>query len=103
MKYARDKLTCDLVIFNEEKVGSHIWMKAQINKKLVQDHNFWEIRDGRVVNFLDDSWNQCPKLGEDPRWKTIRESGLREGKTKVWQYWTEKNLGDYRKWSEQEW
>ena len=57
VKYARDKLTCDLVRFNVEKAGSHIWMKAQSNKKLVQDHSFWEIRDGQVMNLWEDSWN----------------------------------------------
>ena len=76
-------------------------MKAQSKKKLVQDHNFWEIRDGREEKFWEDSWNQCPKLGDDTKWKYIRESRIREGKTKVCKYWVETNtIRDYRKWWE---
>ena len=57
IKYARDRLTHQLIRFNEALSGSPIWMKAMTGKNIVQDHSFREIRDGRNAKLFDDSWN----------------------------------------------
>ena len=42
--------------------GSHIWNKAWDNKRLIQDHSFWEIREGDLALFWEDRWQQEPIL-----------------------------------------
>ena len=46
----------------------------------------------------DHSWNQQPKLGEDPRWFQLRRTCLDEGWEKVNQYWEGNAQGDRHKW-----
>ena len=91
-----------LVRFNEALSGSPIWMKAMTGRNIVQDHSFWEIRDGKTVKFWDDSWNQLLILGRDPRWIHIKEKALEEGKVQVSQFWMIRNLEDQRQWDFQE-
>ena len=52
--------------------------------------------------FWDDSWNHLPKLGEDPRWKTITGRGREEGRVKVCHYQEDPALDDQRRWLNQE-
>jgi len=68
VKYARDKPAELLIRFNEERSGSDIWQKALAGRQLVHSHCFWEIGNGELANFWEDSWNQLPKLGLDPWW-----------------------------------
>ena len=42
--------------------GSHIWNKAWENRDIVQKNSFWEISAGDLAWFLDDKWQQEPKL-----------------------------------------
>lgn len=42
--------------------GSHIWNKVWDNRSLIQDHNFWEIREGGLALFWEDRWKQEPIL-----------------------------------------
>ena len=55
-------------------------------KRIMQEHCFWEIRDGESANFWEDSWNQLPKLGLDSRWRCIQERGIEEDREKVNHY-----------------
>ena len=51
-----------------------------------------------MANLWDDSWNQQPKLGEDPKWFHIRRKFLDEGWEKVNQYQEGTTQGDRHKW-----
>jgi hypothetical protein len=42
--------------------GSNIWNAAWKNKPLIQEHAFWEIRNGQSALFWTDSWQQFPPL-----------------------------------------
>ena len=98
-KYAGDKSKAQLIRYNEERQGSHIWMKSQACRKFVQEQIFWEICNGETANLWDDACNQLPKLGEDPRWMAIMTKGREEGNIKVYHYWEATALGDQQQWS----
>lgn len=66
IKYARERPVEQLIRFNMERNGSHIWKKAWEGRLMVQSHCFWEIRSGEDANFWEDSWNQLSKLSSDP-------------------------------------
>ena len=72
IKYARDRSIHLLICFNEAPSGSPIWLKAMASKTIVQEHSFWEIRNGSRAKFWEDSWNQFPILGRDPLWGLIK-------------------------------
>ena len=42
--------------------GSNIWSLETINKDLIWQHSFWEVREGRMALFWEDSWQQREKL-----------------------------------------
>ena len=67
IKYARDRPMSQLIRYNATPQGSHIWQKALAGRQIIQEHSFWEIKAGNLAHFWDDSWNQFPKLGNDPR------------------------------------
>ena len=56
-KYARYRPRHILIRFNEAPSGSPIWLKALAGKSIIQEHSFWELKDGSRVKFWDDSWN----------------------------------------------
>ena len=87
-----------MVRFNEALSRSPIWMEAMTGRNIVQNHSFWEIKDGRNAKFWDDSWIQLPILGRDPRWIHIKEKALEEGKVQVSQFWVIRNLKNQRQW-----
>ena len=87
IKYARYRPIQKFIRFNESLSDSPIGLKALVGKNIVQDHSFWEIRDGRRENFWDDSWNQLPILGRDPRWLQIKDKAIKEGNIQVNQSW----------------
>ena len=68
-KYGSNRPQWQLIHFKEEQQGSPIWTKARGGRKLVQQHNFWEIRDGRKCQVLGRFMepipsSQCrPKMG----------------------------------------
>jgi exonuclease III len=61
-KYAPATHQNQLVRFNEQMPGSNIWTTAWRNRPLIQQHAFWEIRNGESALFWKDSWQQLPPL-----------------------------------------
>jgi hypothetical protein len=51
-----------LIHLNNPHPGSSIWNTAWNNRALVQEHAFWEIRNGKTTLFWSDSWQQLPPL-----------------------------------------
>ena len=87
IKYARDRHKTQLIRYNMSHLGSLIWQKALAGRQIIQEHSFWEIKARNLSHFWDDSWNQLPRLGNDPRWQHIRAEGMEEGRIEVNQYW----------------
>ena len=63
-KYAPVVQHDQLIRFNEQRQGSNIWNTAWRNRSLIQQHAFWEIRNGESALFWQDSWQQLPPLAE---------------------------------------
>jgi hypothetical protein len=53
-----------LIRFNEQMQGSNIWNTAWRNRPLIQQHAFWEVRNGESALFWQDSWQQLPPLDD---------------------------------------
>lgn len=47
---------------SEVSIGSLIWNLAKQHRSLIQQHNFWEVKNGNTARFWEDSWQQMPKL-----------------------------------------
>ena len=99
IKYAKDRPKHLLICFNESPSGSSIGLKAMAGKEIIQEHSFWEIRDSSRVKFWEDSWNQFPILGRDPRWALIKQQELERGRILVNQLWRLGNQMDHHQWN----
>eukprot|EP00253_Pinus_taeda_P012272 PITA_12272 len=78
--------------------GSPIWNHAKRNNNLVQENNFWEIRNGRLALFWEDAWQQLPKL-DSPELTTIKQTYQTQGRYKVSHYWNQYSTDDnWRDW-----
>ena len=53
----------------------------------MKKHIFWEIRDGRNAWFWEDSWNQLPRLSDNPIWAPIQGWARVEGRYLVHHFW----------------
>ena len=53
----KERLNC----LNIQK-GSGIWNLVATNRHLIRIHSFWEVRDGNLAGFWEDSWQQREKL-----------------------------------------
>jgi hypothetical protein len=61
-KYAPLAPADQLIRHNNHIHGSNIWNTAWKNRTLVQNHAFWEIKDGGSALFWQDSWQQLKPL-----------------------------------------
>ena len=71
-KYTLNVNEENLIRWNDHLVGSIIEQASQKNQTLVQDHSFWEIKDGTITKFWMDSWQQIPILAVDQQWDDIQ-------------------------------
>lgn len=55
-RYTPECDTQDLIRLQEVLEGSSIWNHARNNRSLIQEHNFWEICNGRLALFWEDAW-----------------------------------------------
>jgi len=60
-KYANNQPVDDLIRLTEVGLGSLISNAAKQNKGIIQQHSFWDVRDGNNARFWEDSWQQRPK------------------------------------------
>ena len=98
VKYARGRPRHALVRFNETPNGSPIWLKALGGRSIVQEHSFWEIRNGNRAKFWDDAWNQFPILGRNPRWIHIKQQEQERGWILVNQSWLPDPQDSFERW-----
>jgi len=66
--------------------GSHIWNKAWDKRSIVQQHSFWEIREGDLALFWEDKWQQELVLlkGQFLKLKQVTDA---QGLNKVKDFW----------------
>jgi hypothetical protein len=53
----------------------------------VTEHAFWEIRNGKIALFWQDSWQQWPILGKEEWALNICTQASRSGLIRVADYW----------------
>lgn len=89
----------DLIRLQELPEGSPIWNLAKNNRNIIQNHSFWEIRNGESALFWEDSWQQHLKL-DNPDLEVYKNHCQNRGKHSVQQYCTS-GISDqeWRKWS----
>lgn len=85
-KYTPNCRDQDLIRLQELLEGSPIWNLEKKNKNLIQEHSFWEIRNGESALLWEDSWQQHPKL-EIPELEAYKINCQNRGKHSVHQYW----------------
>jgi len=94
-KYTPNCNEKDLIRLQEVPEGSPIWNLAKRNRNIIQDHSFWEIRDGETTFFWEDAWQQLPRLAT-PDLENYKREVQTAGNYRVNQYWSQEN-------NEQEW
>ena len=78
--------------------GSTIWNLAAGNRFLIRQHSFWEVRDGTIVLFLEDSWKQREKLFTRlDLAKLFLFTNIPHHRF-VSNYWTQHQMTHWRKW-----
>lgn len=61
-KYANHRPQEELIRLTSNAKVSLIWNAAKQHFLMIQQHNFWEVRNGKTTHFWMDAWNQLPKL-----------------------------------------
>jgi len=78
--------------------GSPIWNKAWENKGVVQNNNFWEIRNGDHALFWEEKWQQEPKLLTED-YLGLKQETDNQGLVKVKDFWQHAlNTEKWRTW-----
>jgi hypothetical protein len=86
-KYAPTVQNDQLIRFNEQRQGSNIWNTAWRNRSLIQQHAFWEVRNGESALFWQDSWQQLPPLDELESLHPLKIKLQQYGLKKVKDFW----------------
>jgi hypothetical protein len=86
-KYAPNVAEKNLIRWNEDNPGSLIWTTAMQNRQLVTEHAFWEIRNGKIALFWQDSWQQWSVLDKEEWAPNICTWANRAGLIRVADYW----------------
>ena len=99
-KYAPQFRPQDLIQTTNLPKGSQIWNLADNNKQIIQQHCFWEILNGSIALFWQDSWDKNPKHPLLPPLQHIRDATPNYQAYKVCDYWKEidRNTSDWREW-----
>eukprot|EP00253_Pinus_taeda_P027881 PITA_27881 len=98
-KYTPNCNEKDLIKLQEVPEGSPIWNLAKRNRNIIQDHSFWEIRNGNTTFFWEDAWQQLPRLAMSDLENYKREVQT-AGNYKVNHYWSqETNEQEWRTWN----
>jgi hypothetical protein len=86
-KYAPFTPEDQLIRHNTQIQGSHIWNTAWQNRTLVQEHAFWEIRDGGSALFWQDSWQQLKPLDAMEELSDLKQASTGNNALKVRHLW----------------
>jgi hypothetical protein len=86
-KYAPLTPDNQLIRHNTRIQGSNIWNIAWQNRTLIQNHAFWEVRDGESALLWQDSWQQFKPLNECEDLNTLQEAIDPQASLKVKDLW----------------
>lgn len=96
-KYASNLPLEETIRMNEISKGSAMWNSAIKHRELIQNHSFWEVKEGSTARFWTDSWQQLPSI------KTLIQ-GLQDQEInqqdKVSEFWKPNTDSDHREWKE---
>ena len=97
-KYAPRWNPLDLIQFTGSGEGSTIWNMAWRSKSMIQEHCFWEIRNGQTTHFWEDAWQQEPRL-ENRHREFIKQDLYIHDKFRVHNYWKQRErISKWRCW-----
>ena len=85
-KYTRNCPIEERIRLTELSTGLVLWNSALQQRSLIQEHSFWEIRNGHSALFWEDAWQQLPKL-EKPKLARLKQKCQNEGRHRVQHYW----------------
>jgi hypothetical protein len=78
--------------------GSTIWNLTWHNKNWIHKHSFREVKNGQTAKFLEDAWQQEPRM-ENLDMEEIQQEMTAQGKTRIHHYWKPRNESDrWRTW-----
>lgn len=98
-KYASNYPMEERLRMTETSSGSAIWNEAIQHRSLIQEHCFWEIKNGNIARFWEDSWQQMPKIKDILQELPADERGIHH-LAKVNHCWTPAATQEYRKWKD---
>jgi len=98
-KHANHRPTEELIRFTPTEKGLLIWNAVRQHFLLIQQHSFWEIRNGNTALFWTDAWNQLPKLNDIYRPPPCQEWEEQQ-KESVQQQWIQETEQGYRQWKQ---
>eukprot|EP00253_Pinus_taeda_P003033 PITA_03033 len=91
-----DPLSPFLFILMMEGLGKAITSAKREGTIQVQNHNIWEIGNGSLAWFWEDTWQQESNLSREGL-DILREETVNKGIKKVSEFWDKtKNIGDWR-------
>eukprot|EP00253_Pinus_taeda_P017267 PITA_17267 len=97
-KYAREWQEKNLIRMTGQVKGSVIWNRAWENRALIQNHSFWENRNGNLAWFLEDNWQQEDNLRSEEL-ADIHIDTINKGLRWVSDYWDQsRNNGKWITW-----
>eukprot|EP00253_Pinus_taeda_P012157 PITA_12157 len=94
-KYTSNLPLEERIRMTETSKGSIIWGSAIMHRDLIQNHSFWEVKDGSTARFWMDSWQQLPCLANVIQGIPAHQMHLQE---KVNQFWNDNRDSDHRTW-----
>jgi hypothetical protein len=86
-KYAPLTPEDQLIRHNNRIQGSNIWNTSWQNHTLVQNHAFWELRDGGSALFWKDSWQQLKPLDAMEELSNLKRALYQNTSLKVEDLW----------------
>lgn len=78
-------------------MGSLIWNSAKHHRNLIQQRNFWEVKNGNTERFWEDSWQQMPKLKDQIALNQPLEQEM-QSYDKVKNFWRNSPTQEYQEW-----
>jgi hypothetical protein len=88
-KYAPNTHQSQLIRMQEKNHGSNIWNAAWKNRPLIQEHAFWEVRNGHNTLFWTDFWQQMPPLQMEENLQSYENHTEDLATLKVADLWTD--------------
>jgi hypothetical protein len=86
-KYAPFTQENQLIRHNARLQGSNIWNTAWKNRDLVQEHAFWEVRNGESAMFWQDSWQQLKPLKDLEELRPLKQALSQDTLLRVKDLW----------------